>query len=199
MNYTFQRFLALLLLLAVLPLGLLIYAILFASLRSKAIFGNIRIGLNSNTFKMWKFTTMRSWPRSRFSRYLNLHPELKQEWQETRKLTNDPRLLPIGRFLRRFSLDELPQLWNVVRGEMALVGPRPIQHEENKRYGKYAATLHSVKPGLTGLWQVSGRNTLTYHRRIAINLYYVRHRSWKLDCWILYKTAAAVLGGRGAY
>ena len=121
------------------------------------------------------------------------------EWRESHKLENDPRLLKVGRLMRRLSLDELPQLWNVVVGDMALIGPRPIVEEENKRYGKYSHLLHTVKPGLTGLWQVSGRNLLTYHRRIAINLFYVKNRSWKLDLWILYKTFAAVLGGRGAY
>ena len=115
------------------------------------------------------------------------------------KCPDDPRITPFGRILRRFSLDELPQLWNVVCGDMVLVGPRPIVDEEDVLYGKYSAVIHSVKPGITGLWQVSGRNLTTFRRRIAINIYYVRHRSWRLDLWILYKTVWAVIGGRGAF
>ena len=111
----------------------------------------------------------------------------------------DPRITGFGRILRRFSLDELPQLWNVIHGDMLLVGPRPIAEEEDRLYGKYSAEIHSVKPGITGLWQVSGRNLTTFRRRKAINVYYVRHKSWKLDLWILYKTILAVVDGRGAF
>ena len=126
-------------------------------------------------------------------------PEQQEEWQSFGKLKVDPRVTRFGHFLRRFSLDELPQLWNVVRGEMALVGPRPIVDFEDVIYGRFSGRIHSVKPGITGLWQVSGRNQLTYRRRIAINLYYVRHRSPKLDLWILLRTFDAVFGGRGAF
>ena len=111
----------------------------------------------------------------------------------------DPRITGFGRILRRFSLDELPQLWNVIHGDMLLVGPRPIVDEEDPLYGKYSAEIHSVKPGISGLWQVSGRNLTTFRRRKAINVYYVRHKSWKLDLWILYKTILAVADGRGAF
>lgn len=115
------------------------------------------------------------------------------------KSRDDPRITGFGRILRRFSLDELPQLWNVIHGDMLLVGPRPIVEEEDRLYGKYSAEIHSVKPGITGLWQVSGRNLTTFRRRKAINVYYVRHKSWKLDLWILYKTILAVVDGRGAF
>lgn len=111
----------------------------------------------------------------------------------------DPRITGFGRILRRFSLDELPQLWNVIHGDMLLVGPRPIVDEEDPLYGKYSAEIHSVKPGISGLWQVSGRNLTTFRRRKAINVYYVRHKSWKLDLWILYKTVWAIIGGKGAF
>ena len=104
-----------------------------------------------------------------------------REWQQNQKIIRDPRLTRIGKLLRRFSMDELPQFWNILNGTMSLVGPRPITREEEKKYGKYSNLIHSVKPGLTGLWQVSGRNLTTYHRRIAINIYYVKHKSWKLD------------------
>ena len=115
------------------------------------------------------------------------------------KRKDDPRITGFGRILRRFSLDELPQLWNVIHGDMLLVGPRPIVEEEDRLYGKYSAEIHSIKPGITGLWQVSGRNLTTFQRRKAINVYYVRHKSWKLDLWILYKTVWAVISGRGAF
>lgn len=115
------------------------------------------------------------------------------------KQSDDSRITPWGHFLRRFSLDEMPQLWNVIKGDMALAGPRPISAEEDFLYGEYSTILHSVKPGITGLWQISGRNLTTYHRRIAINRYYVSHRSWQLDLWILWKTIGAVISGRGAY
>ena len=101
--------------------------------------------------------------------------------------------------MRRFSLDELPQLWNVLKGDMALIGPRPIISKEDQIYGHYSDKLHSIRPGLTGLWQVSGRCLTTYRRRIAINMYYVRHRSWILDLWILWRTIGAVIGGKGAF
>lgn len=114
------------------------------------------------------------------------------------KSRDDPRITGFGRILRRFSLDELPQLWNVIHGDMLLVGPRPIV-EEDRLYGKYSAEIHSIKPGITGLWQVSGRNLTTFQRRKTINVYYVRHKSWKLDLWILYKTVWAVISGRGAF
>lgn len=115
------------------------------------------------------------------------------------KSRDDPRITGFGRILRRFSLDELPQLWNVIQGDMLLVGPRPIVDEEDILYGKYSGEIHSVKPGITGLWQVSGRNLTTFRRRKAINIYYVRHKSWQLDLWILQKTVWAVISGKGAF
>ena len=122
-----------------------------------------------------------------------------REWQQNQKIIRDPRLTRIGKILRRFSMDELPQFWNILNGTMSLVGPRPITREEEKKYGKYSNLIHTVKPGLTGLWQVSGRNLTTYHRRIAINIYYVKHKNWKLDLWIIYKTFRTVFGGKGAF
>jgi len=148
---------------------------------------------------MFKFRTQRGWNLQTFEEYLDQRPAEKEMWLKQRKLVHDPRNSIWGMFLRHFSLDELPQLFNVIRGDMVLVGPRPIVDEEDSLYGKYSYALHTIKPGMTGLWQVSGRNDLSYHRRIAINLYYVRHHSWKLDLWILYRTIGAVISGRGAY
>jgi len=160
---------------------------------------SVRLGMKKRPFRIYKFATLKAWSAEEFLEYLQSTPGALAQWQERGKLEHDPRTTVFGMLLRRFSMDELPQLWNVIRGEMALVGPRPIIRAEDRFYGKYSALLHSVKPGMTGLWQVSGRNLTTYHRRIAINIYYLKHKSWKLDLWILYKTVWAVIGGRGAY
>ena len=163
------------------------------------IFKAGRLGKDKKIFTIYKFSTLANWKKTQFEDYLRNNPEQKLEWEKYGKLYNDPRASKYGIFLRRSSLDEIPQLWNVVKGEMALVGPRPIDMREDAIYGKYSSLLHSVKPGMTGLWQVSGRNTIPYRRRIAINLYYVKHKSMCLDLWIIYKTVWAVLSGRGAF
>ena len=176
-------------------LGIIIALLVFVDSKGRIFFTDIRLGKNERPIKVLKFRTMHD----------NVSNEelqmLKQssEWQKYKKFRFDPRITRIGKYLRRFSLDELPQILNVIYGTMSLVGPRPILDEENKLYGKYAGLIHSVKPGITGLWQVSGRNLLTYRRRVAINVYYVKHKSLKLDLWILYKTIGAVISARGAW
>jgi lipopolysaccharide/colanic/teichoic acid biosynthesis glycosyltransferase len=126
-------------------------------------------------------------------------PVARAEWERDHKLTTDPRITPIGRFLRKSSLDELPQLLNVLRGEMSLVGPRPITVAELTRYGRVRWHYLSVRPGLTGLWQVSGRNNTTYEERVALDQRYVEQRSLWLDACILVKTVRVVLLREGAY
>ena len=163
------------------------------------IFKSTRLGKNKKPFTIYKFSTLHSWTEQQFMDFLHKHPECKTEWQKYGKLRKDPRSGKYGKILRHFSLDEIPQLWNVVKGEMALVGPRPIDIREDIIYGKYSELLHSIKPGITGLWQVMGRNTITYPRRVAINIYYVKNKSLPLDLWILYKTFWAIIGGKGAY
>ena len=121
------------------------------------------------------------------------------EWQRDQKLKNDPRVTPVGRFLRKTSLDELPQLWNVLKGEMSLVGPRPIVQAEIEKYGQCFRNYARVRPGITGLWQVSGRNNTTYDQRISFDEYYVRNWSVWLDLYILVKTISVVITGYGAY
>jgi exopolysaccharide production protein ExoY len=123
---------------------------------------------------------------------------LDAQWTDGCKLPHDPRITPLGRWLRHSSLDELPQLLNVLRGEMSLVGPRPIGVAERARYGRRFASYAKVRPGITGLWQVSGRSRLSYRRRVALDVLYTRRRSLALDCRILLATAPAVLSGRGA-
>ena len=123
--------------------------------------------------------------------------DLIAEWQQRRKVKNDPRIMPIGRFIRKTSIDELPQLWNVLKGELSLIGPRPVTREEVEKYKKASSVFLSVKPGITGLWQVSGRNETSFEERVALDLYYVQHWSFLLDLKILYRTVLVVLKGTG--
>ena len=131
--------------------------------------------------------------------YLSRHPEARSEWNKTHKLRNDPRITPIGSFLRRYSVDELPQLWNVLRGDMSLVGPRPIVAAEVEKYGACFECYCRVKPGLTGLWQVSGRSQLSYEARVAIDCQYVKTWSLRRDFVIVLKTFLSVANQDGAY
>jgi lipopolysaccharide/colanic/teichoic acid biosynthesis glycosyltransferase len=131
--------------------------------------------------------------------YLLKHPSLHTEWQDNQKIKNDPRVTAVGKILRRFSLDELPQFINIFHGEMSLVGPRPIVQEEIPNYGDNYHLYTKVKPGLTGLWQVSGRNDLTYNERVNLDEYYVRNWSVWMDIYIIATTINAVLTGKGAY
>jgi lipopolysaccharide/colanic/teichoic acid biosynthesis glycosyltransferase len=131
--------------------------------------------------------------------YLSRHPDQAREWELTHKLREDPRVTRVGRLLRRTSLDELPQFWNVVRGDMSMVGPRPIVGLEAGKYGPAFALYTKLRPGLTGLWQVSGRNDTSYHRRIQLDCRYIRDWSLSLDLKILFKTVGVILHGKGAY
>lgn len=163
------------------------------------IYAHRRIGQGGKVFRCFKFRTMVPDADRVLHDILERSPELKAEWLRDHKLRDDPRVTRIGRFLRRTSLDELPQLWNVLRGEMSMVGPRPIVKEELLRYGRSGSVYLSVRPGITGLWQVSGRNNTDYRRRVAIDVYYVRNQSVLLDLYILLKTVRVVLGRDGAY
>jgi lipopolysaccharide/colanic/teichoic acid biosynthesis glycosyltransferase len=130
---------------------------------------------------------------------LILHAELREEWDTSQKLKDDPRITRVGKLLRKFSLDELPQLWNVLKGEMSLVGPRPIVDAETNHYGDGLGLYESVRPGMTGLWQVSGRNDIGYSTRVSLDSYYVRNWSVWLDLYILARTPIAVFSRDGAY
>jgi lipopolysaccharide/colanic/teichoic acid biosynthesis glycosyltransferase len=131
--------------------------------------------------------------------HLEENPERSLEWRQAHKLRSDPRVTRVGGILRRTSLDELPQLWNVLRGEMSLAGPRPIVEGEIGKYGAAFAFYCRAVPGITGLWQVSGRNELSYSQRVALDMRYIRDWSLSLDLTILCKTVGAVVSGRGAY
>jgi Undecaprenyl-phosphate galactose phosphotransferase WbaP len=162
------------------------------------LFWHKRIGRNGRIFPCVKFRTMVRDAEQVLRHLLNEHPELRDEWTKNFKLRHDPRITMTGRFLRLTSLDELPQLWNVLRGEMSLVGPRPIVRAELLRYGRNASRYLAVKPGLTGLWQVKGRSNTTYRRRVAMDKFYVQNQSISLDIYILAATPAAVLRRNGA-
>jgi len=162
-------------------------------------FRQVRIGQSGRKFPVYKFRTMVQNADQVLQAYLDKSPELKLEWLTTHKLKQDPRVTRLGGLLRAWSLDELPQLWNIIIGDMSLVGPRPIVDAEVEKYGKCFDLYIQVRPGLTGLWQVSGRNNTTYERRVELDEYYVRNRSLKLDLQILLKTVLVVLRKDGAY
>lgn len=162
------------------------------------IYRHRRIGHNGRMFDCLKFRTMVPNADEALSKILE-HPEMKAEWLRDRKLRDDPRITRLGRFLRRTSLDELPQIWNVLRGEMSLVGPRPVVREELLRYGAGASAYLAAKPGITGLWQITGRNDIDYRRRVVLDAYYVGNHNLLLDSYILLRTIGVVVKGNGAY
>jgi Undecaprenyl-phosphate galactose phosphotransferase WbaP len=158
-----------------------------------------RIGRHGRRFYAYKFRSMYQNAGELLVQALSKDASLRAEWEEKQKLRNDPRITRIGRFLRHTSLDELPQLWNVIKGEMSLVGPRPIVASEIPRYGQSFRLYASVPGGITGLWQVSGRNDTSYEDRVSLDEYYVRNWSVWLDLYILARTIKAVLLRQGAY
>lgn len=178
---------------------ILILAAMVRSDGGPAFFGHTRIGRQGASFKCWKFRSMVANPAGILEAHLASNPEQKAEWEANQKLKNDPRVTPVGRFLRKTSLDELPQLLNVLYGEMSLVGPRPIVTDEIARYGDLFDLCFQARPGMTGIWQVSGRNETGYERRVALDAWYARNWTPWYDIVILLKTVPLVLGRRGAY
>jgi Undecaprenyl-phosphate galactose phosphotransferase WbaP len=189
---------ALLALAAALPALAIAVAIALDS-RGPVFFRHTRVGKGRRPFTLWKFRSMREDAGARLAEYLAADPNRAREWERTHKLRADPRVTRVGRFLRKTSLDELPQLWNVLRGEMSLIGPRPIVSQEAAKYGVGFALYAQVLPGLTGLWQVSGRNDTYFSRRVDLDCQYIRNWTVALDLKILLKTAGVVARGRGAY
>ena len=184
-----------------LPFFLIISLLIKLSSRGPIFFLQKRIGKNNIPFKCIKFRTMHPEAKDILENLLIKDLELKREFEETHKIKNDPRVTTIGKFLRKTSLDELPQFINVLRGEMSIIGPRPIVKEEKKKYGKNFKKVSLIKPGITGLWQVSGRNNLTYKRRVLLDLNYVENYNFKMDLRILFRTFGVILFplDRGAY
>jgi exopolysaccharide production protein ExoY len=165
----------------------------------RAVFAHERIGRNGRMFKCLKFRSMVLDADRRLAELLASDPYARAEWDRDHKLKCDPRITRVGAFLRRSSLDELPQLFNVLRGDMSIVGPRPIVTAEISRYGRRFQHYCAVKPGITGLWQVSGRNDVAYRRRVAMDTLYARHKSLAWDIKLLLLTVPAVLFASGSY
>ena len=193
-----QRLIGLLILIFVLPLMLLTAAAVAVQDGGPILFRHRRIGARGQSFYCFKFRSMRVDAQERLAELLARDPAARLEWERSQKLRNDPRVTPLGDFLRRSSLDELPQLFNLLRGEMNLVGPRPIVESEMIRYGARLRHYQTVKPGITGLWQVSGRSGVGYRRRVAMDTLYAKHRTVGLDLWIIAQTIPAVLLKRGS-
>lgn len=180
-----------------LPVMLLIAVAIAIADPGPALFAHRRIGRHGRQFNCYKFRTMSVGAEAILNRLLANSPAFRNEWARGQKLVHDPRVTPLGRLLRTTSLDELPQLFNVLIGDMSIVGPRPIITSELARYGRHASDYLAIKPGLTGLWQVTRTEDTTYRRRVATDVLYVRNKSLALDCRILLATIPAVLTGRG--
>jgi len=184
----------------ILPFLLLIALLIKITSPGPVLFKQERPGKNGKHFIFYKFRSMVIDAEERLKVLLESDPKIKKEWEENRKLQKDPRLTVIGRFLRRTSIDEFPQLINILKNEMSLVGPRPvIDDSEMEKYGESFANAFSINPGMTGLWQVSGRSDTEYSERIAYDTYYIQSWSIWLDLWIIYKTFGVILNGKGAY
>jgi exopolysaccharide production protein ExoY len=186
-------------LLALAPILLVCAACICVTSGGSALFRQRRLGKSGKDFSIVKFRTMLPNAEALLHKLLESDPRAKQEWERDQKLRNDPRITPLGRFLRRTSMDELPQFWNVLTGDMSVVGPRPIVRSEMRFYLSAMETYSSVRPGITGLWQVSGRNDTGYSRRIALDCEYVRSWSTRLDLGILLRTMKVVVISVGAY
>ncbi len=163
-----------------------------------AFYGHTRIGFGGKAFKCWKFRTMVVNGDEVLAAYMAAHPEAAAEWEANRKLRHDPRVTALGEVLRKYSVDELPQLFNVLLGQMSFVGPRPVVRAELKRYGGTATSYLATRPGITGLWQTSGRSDTSYDTRVALDDQYANEWSAGLDAAILIKTIPVVLGARGS-
>lgn len=197
---TFDLIFTLLVLLLGLPVFLLIALAVKCSSRGPIFYSHERIGRGGKPFACYKFRTMYCDADKRLEELLRQQPLLQEEWEETHKLKNDPRVTPLGVFLRKSSLDELPQFWNVLRGDLSVVGPRPVVHQEvQKHFGAKAGVILSIRPGLTGIWQVSGRSDMAYTMRIQLDELYVDTQSLLLDLKLIAKTIPAMLFSRGAY
>ena len=190
---------ALALLVALLPFLTVIALAVKLTSPGPVLFAQRRVGRGGRWFSCWKFRTMVTDAEERLTELLSHDAAARQEWARDHKLRRDPRVTAIGVFLRKSSLDELPQLFNVLGGTMSLVGPRPIELAECSRYGRYLGHYCAVRPGITGLWQISGRNDTSYRRRIAFDVVYARRRSLALDAKILAVTVPRVMMQKGAY
>ncbi|UUL81619.1 sugar transferase [Sphingomonas qomolangmaensis] len=184
---------------AVAPLMLIVAMLIYARDPGPILFRHRRIGKGGRSFHCLKFRSMVVDSDQQLADLLTSDADARFEWAVNHKLKNDPRITSLGRFLRKSSLDELPQLFNVLRGDMSLVGPRPIVEAEVRFYGRYFAEYRSTRPGITGLWQVSGRSDVNYRRRVAMDVVYARRRSLGMNAYIVGRTIPAVLAARGSF
>jgi exopolysaccharide production protein ExoY len=180
------------------PLMIIVALAVFLQDGGPIVFAHRRIGKDGQAFPCLKFRSMAVDAERRLAELLASDPAARAEWAASHKLKADPRVTPLGDFLRRSSLDELPQLFNVLRGEMSLVGPRPVVHAESAHYGHWFESYCSVRPGITGLWQVSGRSDVSYRQRVALDVLYVRRKCLAMDFGILVQTVPAVFLRRGS-
>ena len=183
------------------PLYLLLGLLIALGSPGSILYVQERVGKNYRKFRCLKFRTMVKNADEILLEMLSDNPHISQEFEENFKLKHDPRITKIGRFLRLTSLDEFPQFWNVLMGDMSVVGPRPLVVQELPKYGKHIDKVLTIRPGITGLWQVSGRNDIPYPRRIKIDLYYVNFKNFWMDLWIIVKTIGVVIfpKNNGAY
>ena len=205
MNYKIiKRFLdfifAFLLIILFIPLFLIIGILIKISSKGSIIYIQKRIGKNNTSFSCYKFRTMHPQSKYLLKKILVKNKDFKNQFSETRKIVNDPRITRFGKFLRFSSLDELPQIFNVLIGDMSFIGPRPIVKSEVKKYGKNFEQAFSVKPGISGLWQVSGRNNLSYDKRVELDINYSENINFLLDIKIFIRTIVVILFpfGKGA-
>jgi len=192
---------SILILFSAFPIFILIAILIKLGSRGPIFFIQKRVGKNKKEFYCLKFRTMHPEAEDLLKNLLDKNDDLKKEFEKDHKIKNDPRITPIGKFLRKTSLDEIPQFINVIRGEMSIVGPRPIVKEEISKYGSSFLKAFSVRPGITGLWQVSGRNNLSYEKRVEMDTIYAINRDFLMDLRIIIRTFGVILfpRDRGAY
>ncbi len=194
---TFDIIVSLIVFIILLPLFLVLAILIKVDSNGKVFYMHKRIGKNGKIIYLYKFRSMYSDADERLKEMLK-DPKIKEEWEENYKIDNDPRITRVGKILRRTSIDELPQLLNIIKGDMSIVGPRPLVEDEIKKYGKNKEKFLSVTPGLTGWWACNGRSCRTYKDRMKLELYYVDHRNLWLDIKIIFMTVGAVIRGHGA-
>ena len=182
-----------------LPLGIFLAAMIRLTSKGSVLYRHRRIGQFQEPLYVWKFRTMYENSEELLERHLSSNPDARDEWVRTHKLRDDPRVTPMGRMLRKTSMDEIPQLLNVLAGDMSIVGPRPIVDEERPKYGRHFPTYTYALPGITGLWQVSGRCDVDYPERVLMDVQYVEQWSLWMECKILAKTVLVLLHSKGAY
>ena len=202
-NLLIKRLIDILLIVIFLPVLIPVMLVLALGVKltspGPVFYGHKRVGKRGKEIKCWKFRSMYKNSQEMLEEILRTNPEMKEEWERERKFVNDPRVTKFGSFLRKTSLDELPQLFNILSGQMSFVGPRPVTRDEIEKYGDSAEYVLSVTPGLSGMWQISGRSDTGYEERINLDSFYIQNWSLWLDIWILIKTVWVVINGKGAY